>query len=105
MYRSESYNERFSKEIRKPVYAQTYILALIQDEDEPMTVEEALKLVIQKMGTTDFANFVGERPQTIDKFLKGERTPKRATLDKFLKPFNLKTTLILEKIKTKKAAS
>ena len=104
MYRSNSYSERFSKEIRDTEFAQTYLLALIQDEDEPMTVEEALKLTIGQMGTTDFANLIDERPQTIDKFLKGERSPKRETLDKFLKAFNLKTTLGIEKVKDKAAS-
>lgn len=93
MYRTDSYNKRFSEEIKNKEYAQEYIKSLLYDEDEPMRLEDILKLIIKKMGTTDFAAVVGEKTQTIDKFLKGERRPKRETLDKYLLPFGVKTRL------------
>ena len=98
MHRSNSYNERFSREIRDPEYARTYILELLQSEDDPMTLEEVLRLIARKMGTTEFAEFVGERIQNIDKFIKGERRPKRETLDKFLRPFGLETVLAVRPV-------
>lgn len=104
MRRTDSYNERFSQDIRNPVYAQNYFLELTQDSDEPMTPEEALKLVIRKMGTTEFAAFVGERVQNVDKFLKGERNPKRDTLDKFLRPFGLVTVMGIKPINEDRVA-
>jgi DNA-binding phage protein len=93
MRRSDRFNERFSQEMQNPAFASEYILLLLNDQDEPMSVEEALRYVIFQMGTTEFAEMVGMRVQTIDKFLKGERHPKRETLDKFLKPFGLKTVM------------
>lgn len=93
MHRSNSFNERFSKDIRNPRYARIFILQLLNDKDDPLLLEEVLKLIVSKMGTTDFAEFVGERVQNIDKFLKGERFPKRETLNKFLRPFGLETVL------------
>jgi len=104
MHRSNSYNERFSQEIRDPKYARSYILELLQNEDEPMPLEEVLRLIARKMGTTDFAEFVGERVQNIDKFIKGERRPKRETLDKFLRPFGLETVLAVKPVDEDKVA-
>ncbi len=95
MYRTNSYNEEFSREIRNPVFAQAYFSELLNNEDAAMSVEQALRFVIRRMGTTDFANLVGESKQTIDKFLKGERKPKLETLNKLLRPFNLETKLIV----------
>lgn len=93
MHRSNSFNERFSKEIRKPKYARAFINELIQNKDEPLSIEDALRLIARQMGTTDFADFVGERVQNIHGFIEGHRHPKRETLDKFLRPFGLQTVL------------
>jgi DNA-binding phage protein len=79
-------------------FARQYLMELINSEDEAMSVEEALKFVIQRMGTTDFALFVGESKQTINKFLKGDRNPKKATIDKLLAPFGLKMVISIKPI-------
>jgi len=99
MYRTSTYDEDFSREIRNPEFARGYFLLQMNfPDEEPMTIEDTLIWIIKRMGTTDFANLVGERKQTIDKLLKGERKPKRETLDKFLKPFGLKTVLSVEEV-------
>ncbi len=69
-----------------------------------MTIEEALHFTIKRMGTSDFAKLVKEQKQTVDKFLKGERHPKQETLDKFLRPFGLKTVLNVKPAAKKKVA-
>jgi hypothetical protein len=66
-------------------------MALIHDKEEPLMVEDPLKIVIQRMGVSEFSKFVEAAPQNTDKFFKGKRKPKRETLDRFLKPFGLKT--------------
>ena len=104
MHRSNSYNERFSQAIRNPKYARSYIFELLGNKDEPIPLEEVLRLIARKMGTTDFADFVGERVQNIDKFIKGERHPKRETLDKFLRPFGLETVLAVKPVDEDKVA-
>lgn len=104
MHRSNSYNERFSQEIRKPKYARSYILELLHNKQRPMSLDEVLRLIAKKMGTTEFADFVGERVQNIDKFIKGERNPKRETLDKFLRPFGLETVLGVKPVDEDKVA-
>ncbi len=104
MRRSNNFNERFSREMKNPEYAQEYILQLMNDEDEPMTVEDSLRFVIEQMGTTEFSELVNLKAQTVDKFLKGERNPKRETLDKFLRPFGLETALGVKKVEDEKVA-
>ncbi len=79
-------------------------MELINDENEPMSVEDALRFVIKRMGTTDFANLVGKSKQTIDKFLKEIRNPKRETLDQLLRPFDLRTVVRVESVNNKKVA-
>jgi hypothetical protein len=99
MYRSDTYDQDLKRRMKNPIFAQEFILALIDDEDEPMTVEEALRFTIQRMGTTDFAELVGDLVQSVDKFLKGNRKLKPETLDRYLRPFGLKTKISLERVR------
>ena len=98
MHRSNSYNERFSNDIRNPKYARKYIYELLENKENPLTLDQILRLIASKMGTTEFAEFVGERVQNINKFIKGDRHPKRETLDKFLRPFGLETILSVREV-------
>ncbi len=93
MYRSNTYDEDFSENMKHLIARQTYLTGLIDDEDEPMSIEEALRFFIRRMGLVEFSNLVGEKKQNVNKFLVGERKLKRETLDKYLKPFGLKTVL------------
>lgn len=93
MYRSNTYDEDFSKDMQVLIGRQTYLMCLIEDEDEPMSLEEALRFFIRRMGLVEFSNLVGEKKQNVNKFLVGDRKLKRETLDKYLKPFGLKTVL------------
>jgi DNA-binding phage protein len=104
MHRSDSFNERFSREIRNPDYAKVYIGELLGDQGSGKALSDVLKIVAKKMGTTEFADFVGERVQNIDKFIKGNRNPKRETLDKYLKPFGLKSYLGVKSARRKTAS-
>ena len=104
MYRSNSYDEDFSKDMQDPVARREYLLALIHDEDEPMSVEEALRFTIRRMGTVEFADLAGEKKQNVDKFLSGERNLKRETLDKYLEPFGLRTVIDVKPIDEKEVA-
>ena len=98
MYRSDSYDKKLSQKLRDLEFAQEYILSLVEDKDESMSVESALHFVIQRMGTTDFANLVGEDKGNVDKFLKGKRILKEDTLNRYLEPFGLRIKKTLEKV-------
>ena len=96
MYRSNSYDEKLSKKLKNPNFAQEYLLGLIEG-DEGLSIEDALRLAIQRMGITDFANMIGLPKSNIAEFLNGKRNLKRETLDRYLLPFNLKTELVVKK--------
>ena len=98
MYRSDSYDKKLSQKLRDLEFAQEYILSLVENKDESMSVESALHFVIQRMGTTDFANLVGEDKGNVDKFLKGKRVLKEDTLNCYLEPFGLRIKKTLEKV-------
>ena len=98
MYRNNAYNEDLAKEMQDPEFAQQYILNLVEDEDEPMTVEEALRLAIPRMGVAEFSRKINKSKTDVDKFLRGERNLKPETLNVYLFPFNLRVRVTLEKV-------
>lgn len=93
MKSSDSFRKDFTENMKDQEFAKAYILSLMEGDDEPMSLEEALRFTIIQIGSSAFANMVGTRPQTIDKFISEERSPKSETLDQWLKPFGLKTVL------------
>lgn len=98
MFRSNSYDEKISEKMLNPDFAQEYLLGLVNDEDEPMEVEEALRFIINRMGVTEFANLIGESKSNVGNFLNGTRNLKEETLNKYLTPFRLKVKKVLEQV-------
>lgn len=98
MYRKNSYEEMFSKQMQDPEYAQGFLLGLINFEEEPMEIEEALRVVINRMGVTDFARMIGENKSNVASFLNGSRKLKEESLNKYLKPFKLRIKKTVEEV-------
>lgn len=98
MYRSNSYDEKISKKMKNPEFAQEYLLSLVNDEDEPMEIEDALRFAINRIGVTEFANLIGESKSNVGNFLNGKRVLKEETLNKYLAPFSLKVKKVLEEV-------
>ena len=97
MYRNNAYDEDLAKEFADVDFAQEYLLSLVNDKDEPMTIEEALRFTIPRIGVSEFAKKIGKSKSDVDKFLREERKPKPETLEEYLKPFHLKARMVLEK--------
>lgn len=95
MRRNKSYDEILSKKLKNTRFAKSFILGLIED-DEGITVEDALKHTIRKLGTKEFAELSGIPSSNTTDFLTGKRKPKPETLDQYLKPFNLKIKITLD---------
>jgi hypothetical protein len=93
--RTNSYDEDLSKRLRNPKYAREFILGMM-DGSDGLSVEDALRHTIQRMGIKEFAELVKMPSPNIVAFIKGRRHHKSATLDHLLKPFKLRTKLILE---------
>jgi DNA-binding phage protein len=104
MHRSSDYNQMISNDLKNPRYAKGFFLELLLNKDEPMSLEDVLIMVARIMGTTEFADFVGERFQNIDKFIKRKRKPKLVTLNKYLKPFGLETVISVKAVNYRKVA-
>lgn len=96
MRRSNYYEETLAQELRDKEFAQGFLLDLIETKDD-FTLEEALKHTIVRMGIKEFAAKAKVPRSNVSEFLKGKRKLKPETLDLYLKPFGLKTKLVLEK--------
>jgi len=98
MYRNNAYDDDLAKEMQDSEFAQQYLLNLVDDVDEPMTVEEALRMAIPRMGVAEFSSKTNKSKSDVDKFLRGERNLKPETLNEYLVPFNLRVKVTLEKV-------
>ena len=96
MYRNSEFNEDLSNELRSPKFAQGFLLDLMEGE-EGLSVEDALRQTIARMGVKEFCDRSGLRKQNVNDFIQGRRKLKPETLDAFLKPFRLKTRVVVEK--------
>ena len=95
MYRSNSYDEDFSKDMMSKKGRQAYLLELIRINS--MNVTDALKFTIKRMGSKEFCKISGLTKQNLNKFLNSQ-APKQDTVDKLLIHFGLKTELIVKKV-------
>jgi len=96
MRRFRNYDELISERIIKSKkYRHSFLIGLMEeiDGEKGLSLEEALKVIIQTMGVKEFAKLTHQAPSNIVDFLKGRRHPKQSTLDNYLRPFGLKTVL------------
>lgn len=96
MYRNSSYDQDLAKELKDPAFAQGFLLDLMEGE-EGLSLEDALRHTIQRMGVTEFCTRARKSKQYVNSFIKAKRNIKPETLDALLKPFGLKTRVIVEK--------
>ncbi|MGE3975742.1 MAG: hypothetical protein AB7F59_14550 [Bdellovibrionales bacterium] len=96
MYRNKSYDEELSKELQDMEFAQGFLLTLIEGE-EGLDLEDALKHTIERMGIKEYSKASRIPAPHVVSFIKGRRKLKTETLDAFLKPFRLKTKVVVEK--------
>ncbi len=96
MKRSSSFDAYLSKQLEDIAFAQGYILDLMEGEDG-LSLEEALRTTIRQMGVKEFCERAQMRKQNVNDFLTEQRNLKRETIDAFLKPFGLRTRIIVEK--------
>ena len=97
MNRSKSYDQELSEKLKNPHFAQNFLLTLMEGEDG-LSVEEALKHAIERMGVKEFSEASGIPSPNIVDFLKDRRRPKPETLDLYLHPFHLRIKIELEKV-------
>ena len=100
MRRTRNYNEELSKYLKDSEFAREFLLGLMEDEDG-LSLEDALRRVIEIMGVKEFCALAKKRridsihESNVVDFLKGKRHPKPDTLNTYLKPWKLKVELTL----------
>lgn len=98
MNRHNSYDEWLSSLLQKdPSHVKEFMTSLMEGDDG-LSVEEALKHTIYRVGVKEFAEFVGVDQPNVTGFLRGTRKPKRETLNTYLKPFGLKVKFCLDEV-------
>ncbi len=97
MRRAKSYDEDLSEKLQKKEFAKSFLQGLMENEDG-WSAEDALRYVIRKMGIKEFSLAAGVPAPNVQEFLTGKRKPKPETLDIYLKPFGLRTKIILEEV-------
>jgi DNA-binding phage protein len=96
MYRNKSYDKDLSVKLQDREFAQGFFLTLMEG-DEGLSLEDALRTTIQRMGVKEFCEKTDTRIQNINDFLKKRRKLKPDTLDAFLKPLGLKLKWSVER--------
>ncbi|MCM0606624.1 MAG: hypothetical protein KA715_11085 [Xanthomonadaceae bacterium] len=96
MRRSKKFDFQLSKDLYDPEYAKGYFETLMEG-DEGLSVEVALTVTIQTMGTTEFADLVGIPKSRVSEFMSDSSGTKLSTLDRMLKPFGFKTVITAKK--------
>lgn|SRR5690554_5122364 len=97
MRRRKSFNEELSEKLKKPKFFRSYLESLIEAEDGDLSYEDALRDAIDVMGIREFAKLADLPEQRVHEFIKGKEV-KPETLDRFLKPFKLKTKIVFEEV-------
>lgn len=97
MKRRKSFNEELGEKLKNPKFFQGYIESLIEAEDGELSYENALRDAIDVMGIREFGKLTKIPEQRVHEFLNGKEV-KPETLNRFLKPFKLKTKIIFEKV-------
>ena len=96
MKRSNSFDSYLSGQLENRAFAQGFVLDLMEGKDG-LSLEEALRTTIRMMGIKEFCERAQLRKQNVNDFLNGSRTLKKETIDSFLKPFGLRTRIVVEK--------
>ncbi|MCY4523592.1 MAG: hypothetical protein OXB84_02510 [Halobacteriovoraceae bacterium] len=97
MYRHGSYDEKLSKKLKNQKFAKIFLLTLMEG-DEGLSLLEALKHSIKRMGIKEFSGISKIPEKSISRMLGSKKLPKIETLNKYCTPFGLKVYLDLEDV-------
>lgn len=84
--RSRDWNENLSKKLKKPDYANKFLLALLEEGDD---LQAALGRTIRLYGVKEFAILLKMDEPAIQRAIRPEHNPTKQTLEKLLEPFGL----------------
>lgn len=90
------YNNLIPK-LTNPIFFKEFLFGLVDAEDQNLEHPEALRDTIRIMGASKFSKLVDMPENEIQNFIDGEDID-RESLDRFLKPFNLRTKIVFEDV-------
>ena len=92
--RSVDWNEGLARDLKNKKFAREFILASI---DEGVDLQVALGKVIRAYGVKEFAAKVKVPASNVLRAINPEHNPTQDTLNKLLKPFALKLSVVEDK--------
>ncbi len=84
--RSRDWNEGVSQDLKDLMYAQTFLLALIEEGGD---LQIALGRFIRLYGVKEYAGLVKMNEPAIQRAINPDHNPTKATLEKLLEPLGL----------------
>lgn len=88
--RSRDWNTGLARDLRNPEFAREFLLAAI---DEGVPVQHALRKAIRAMGVKEFAAKIRMASPNLLRAINPRHNPTQATLNRLLKPFQLRLSL------------
>ena len=88
--RSKDWNAGLAADLQDPAFAGAFLLAAIEDG---VPVQRALGKVIRAMGVKEFATKVHMASPNVLRAIDPQHNPTQATLDRLLRPFQLKLSV------------
>ena len=100
--RSKDWNEGLARDLQDLEFAREFLMAAIE---EGIPLQIALGKVIRAMGVKEFASIVNMASPNVLRAINPRHNPTQDTLNRLLKPFNLKLSLApIEKVDQDNAA-
>lgn len=88
--RSKDWNQGLAQDLQDPEFAQEFLLAAIE---EGISIQLALGKAIRALGVKEFAAKVGLPSSNLLRAINPKHNPTQETLNRLLKPFNLRLSL------------
>ena len=100
--RSKDWNTGLAQDLRDPEFAREFLLAAIE---EGVPVHQALGKVIRAIGVQEFAAKIRMASPNLLRAIHPRHNPTQATLNRLLKPFQLRLSLArIERKRGRRAA-
>ena len=88
--RSRDWNAGLARDLQNPEFAREFLLAVI---DEGVPIQVALAKVVRATGVKEFAAKVGMASPNVLRAIDRRYNPTLQTLNRLLRPFNLRLSL------------
>ncbi|HKU44454.1 MAG TPA: hypothetical protein VJR89_40115 [Polyangiales bacterium] len=99
--RSKHWNEGLAEDLQNPKFAREFLTAAVE---EGVPLQEALGKVIRAIGVKEFAARIGMPSPNLLRAINPKHNPTQETLERLIKPFDLRIGLAQSKRRRSRAA-